>query len=235
MDARLKPLASILSINAASAALTISGIPFDGPIGTCRVGYVDGEYILNPVVDDMQDLRNNPDQRLDLVVAGTKDAVMMVESEAYELSEAEMLGAVNFAHQQIQPVIDRYQNESRRLCEVLDRRLGESEWLADDYSIADIANWCWVRTYKWSGLDLDDLTNLKRWRDAIRERPAAQKGIEVPQRLFNAEKDEEAAKAFDTVAEYVSRWSLWWLNFMLRFIAPAVFFMTYRVGLAQRF
>ena len=90
----------------ASAALTISGVPFMGPIGACRVGYVDGEYILNPEIDDMHDLRNKPEQRLDLVVAGTKDAVMMVESEAYELTEAEMLGAVNFAHEQIQPVID---------------------------------------------------------------------------------------------------------------------------------
>ncbi len=90
----------------ASAALTISGVPFMGPIGACRVGFVDGEYILNPEIDDMHDLRNKPEQRLDLVVAGTKDAVMMVESEAYELSEAEMLGAVNFAHEQIQPVID---------------------------------------------------------------------------------------------------------------------------------
>ncbi|WP_299044634.1 polyribonucleotide nucleotidyltransferase [uncultured Tateyamaria sp.] len=96
----------IVAMIAASAALTISGAPFMGPIAGCRVGYEDGEYILNPTVDDMQDLRLNPDQRLDLVVAGTKDAVMMVESEAYELSEAEMLGAVNFAHQQIQPVID---------------------------------------------------------------------------------------------------------------------------------
>ena len=96
----------IVAMIAASAALTISGVPFMGPIAGCRVGYVDGEYILNPTVEDMQDLRLNPEQRLDLVVAGTKDAVMMVESEAYELTEAEMLGAVNFAHQQIQPVID---------------------------------------------------------------------------------------------------------------------------------
>ena len=95
-----------LAMIAASAALTISGAPFMGPIACARVGFVDGEYTLNPTVDDMQDLRLNPEQRLDLVVAGTKDAVMMVESEAYELSEAEMLGAVNFAHEQIQPVID---------------------------------------------------------------------------------------------------------------------------------
>ncbi len=96
----------VVAMIAASAALTISGVPFMGPIAGCRVGYTDGDYVLNPTVDDMQGLRNNPDQRLDLVVAGTKDAVMMVESEAYELTEDEMLGAVTFAHEQIQPVID---------------------------------------------------------------------------------------------------------------------------------
>ena len=96
----------MVAMIAASAALTISGAPFRGPIAACRVGFEDGEYILNPEVDDMQDLRLKPEQRLDLVVAGTKDAVMMVESEAYELSEAEMLGAVKFAHDSIQPVID---------------------------------------------------------------------------------------------------------------------------------
>ncbi|MGZ9808950.1 polyribonucleotide nucleotidyltransferase [Pseudoroseicyclus sp. H15] len=95
----------VVAMIAASAALTISGVPFMGPIAGCRVGFVDGEYVLNPTVDDMQGLRNDPEQRLDLVVAGTADAVMMVESEAYELTEAEMLGAVTFAHEQIQPVI----------------------------------------------------------------------------------------------------------------------------------
>ena len=96
----------VVAMIAASAALTLSGVPFMGPIAAARVGFEDGDYVLNPTVDDMQGLRNNPDQRLDLVVAGTKDAVMMVESEAYELSEDEMLGAVTFAHEQIQPVID---------------------------------------------------------------------------------------------------------------------------------
>ncbi|HCP80461.1 MAG TPA: polyribonucleotide nucleotidyltransferase, partial [Octadecabacter sp.] len=96
----------MVAMIAASAALTISGAPFMGPIAACRVGYEDGDYILNPEMDDMHKLRENPEQRLDLVVAGTKDAVMMVESEAYELSEDEMLGAVEFAHEQIQPVID---------------------------------------------------------------------------------------------------------------------------------
>ncbi|EKE44253.1 polyribonucleotide nucleotidyltransferase [Oceaniovalibus guishaninsula JLT2003] len=96
----------IVAMIAASAALTLSGAPFMGPIAGCRVGYEGGEYVLNPDLEDMHNLKTKPEQRLDLVVAGTKDAVMMVESEAYELSEAEMLGAVNFAHQQIQPVID---------------------------------------------------------------------------------------------------------------------------------
>ncbi|WP_411957669.1 polyribonucleotide nucleotidyltransferase [Paracoccus homiensis] len=96
----------IVAMIAASAALTISGVPFMGPIGAARVGFVDGDYVLNPEVQDMDNLRNNPEQRLDLVVAGTKDAVMMVESEAYELSEEEMLGAVKFGHEQMQPVID---------------------------------------------------------------------------------------------------------------------------------
>ncbi|MES2665366.1 MAG: polyribonucleotide nucleotidyltransferase [Pseudomonadota bacterium] len=96
----------IVAMIAASAALTVSGVPFMGPIGAARVGFSNGEYVLNPSVDDMQTLKNNPEQRLDLVIAGTQDAVMMVESEAYELTEAEMLGAVKFGHAQMQPVID---------------------------------------------------------------------------------------------------------------------------------
>jgi polyribonucleotide nucleotidyltransferase len=96
----------IVAMIAASAALTVSGVPFMGPIGAARVGFVDGQYVLNPAMDDMTQLRMKPEQRLDLVVAGTKDAVMMVESEAYELTEDEMLGAVVFGHQQMQAVID---------------------------------------------------------------------------------------------------------------------------------
>src|ERR1700689_5006619 len=90
----------ILGLVAASAALTISGIPFMGPIGAARVGYFNGEYKLNPPVDEM------PNTDLDLVVAGTADAVLMVESEAKELSEQVMLGAVMFGHRSMQAVID---------------------------------------------------------------------------------------------------------------------------------
>ncbi len=90
----------ILAMIAASAALTISGIPFLGPIGGARVAYINEEFVLNPSVEQLKE------SRLDLVVAGTRDAVMMVESEAWELAEDVMLGAVLFGHRAFQPVID---------------------------------------------------------------------------------------------------------------------------------
>jgi polyribonucleotide nucleotidyltransferase len=89
----------IVAMVAASAALTISGVPFMGPIGGARVGVIDGEFVLNPTVDQMET------SKLDLVVAGTEDALMMVESEAQELPEEQMLGALMFAHRGFQPVI----------------------------------------------------------------------------------------------------------------------------------
>src|SRR5919205_1938441 len=90
----------ILAMIAASAALTLSGVPFMGPIGAARVGFVGNEYVLNPQLDEM------PESQLDLVVAGTADAVLMVESEAKELPEDVMLGAVMFAHRESQKVIE---------------------------------------------------------------------------------------------------------------------------------
>ncbi len=90
----------IVALVGASAALTISGIPFMGPIAAARVGYIAGQYVLNPRVDEL------PDSDLDLVVAGTRDGVLMVESEAHELSEEVMLGAVMFGHEQFQPVLE---------------------------------------------------------------------------------------------------------------------------------
>jgi polyribonucleotide nucleotidyltransferase len=89
----------ILAMIASSAALTLSGVPFMGPIGAARVGFISGEYVLNPQIDEMVE------SKLDLVVAGTNDAVLMVESEAKELSEDIMLGAVMFGHRHFQPVI----------------------------------------------------------------------------------------------------------------------------------
>ena len=90
----------IVAIIGASAALTISGLPFMGPIGACRVGWSGSEYILNPTIDQMKEAK------LDLVVAGTKEGVLMVESEASELSEEVMLGAVDYGHREIENVID---------------------------------------------------------------------------------------------------------------------------------
>src|ERR1700704_2493965 len=89
----------VVALVGASAALTISGIPFLGPIGGARVRYIDGPYLLNPKLDEM------PTSQLDLMVAGTQEGVLMVESEAKELSEDVMLGAVMFGHRQFQPVI----------------------------------------------------------------------------------------------------------------------------------
>ena len=84
--------------------------------------------------------------------------------------------------EKLQGAIDRYQNETRRLYEVLDTRLGEVEYLAGDYSIADIATYPWVRIHDWSGVAVDGLPHLQRWMDALAARPAVQRGLQVPQR-----------------------------------------------------
>ena len=86
-----------------------------------------------------------------------------------------MMGQANVFYrywpgEKIQPAIDRYQNEGRRLFEVMETRLKDNEYLADDFSIADIANWCWVRIYKWSGINIDGLDGLQRWMNTMEER-----------------------------------------------------------------
>lgn len=97
-----------------------------------------------------------------------------------------MMGQANvfsrYWHEVYQPAIDRYQNESRRLLEVLDTRLKDREFLVGDYSIADIANWCWARSHAWGGISIEGLSNLKRWLNAIAARPAAQRGVNIPPR-----------------------------------------------------
>ena len=95
-----------------------------------------------------------------------------------------MMGQANVFYryfpEKIQPAIDRYQGECRRLFRVLDGHLAQHEFLAGEYSIADIANWAWVRTHRWSGVDTDGLPHLQRWIAQIRQRPAVQRGIERP-------------------------------------------------------
>ena len=120
-----------------------------------------------------------------------------------------MMGQANvffrYFPEKLQPAIDRYQNESRRLFEVLEGRLQESEWLADDFSIADIANWAWVRTSKWSGVPRDGLDAVERWIKQMYERPACIRGIEVPVKIENLldGDDDEAAKQFAKNAQSI--------------------------------
>lgn len=111
-----------------------------------------------------------------------------------------MMGQANVFYryfpERIQPAIDRYHGEVRRLFRVLDGHLKDNEWLAGDYSIADIANWCWTRTARWSGIDPEPYEHLARWHRAIADRPASQKGIAVPEDSSPRLKDEEEARKF---------------------------------------
>ena len=105
-----------------------------------------------------------------------------------------MMGQANVffrtMEEKIPTAISRYQNESRRLFEVLDKKLDNSEWLTKDFSIADIANFCWVRLYFWSGVSIDGLDNLNRWLKSMSSRPACQRGIAIPQPLILPTDDE---------------------------------------------
>ena len=111
-----------------------------------------------------------------------------------------MMGQANVFHrylpERIPVAIDRYQGESKRLFRVLDRRLAEHEFLAGEYSIADIANFAWVRTWKWSGVPIDDLPHLSRWLEQIRARPAVEAGLQKPPARNNLAEDDAKAKEF---------------------------------------
>ena len=136
-----------------------------------------------------------------LLPADTKGRSRVIQWLMFQMGGiGPMMGQANvffrYFPERIQSAIDRYQNESRRLFEVLDGRLAKSEWLADDYSIADIANWAWVRTHKWSGVSIDGLDHLRRWLGQMAARPACQRGIEVPFRIPDLAESDEAAKEF---------------------------------------
>ena len=117
MSSDKKQNPDIAAMIGASAALTISGVPFDGPMGAARVGFIDGEYILNPSFEELGD------SYLDMVVAGTDEAVLMVESEAKELNEDLMLGAVLFGHQEMKAVINA--------CNELKQKVGNEDWVVE--------------------------------------------------------------------------------------------------------
>ena len=116
-----------------------------------------------------------------------------------------MMGQANvffrYFPEKIQPAIDRYQNEGRRLFEVLDDHLSKQEWLAKNYSIADIANWCWVRTYKWSGISIEGLDHLQRWMKAMYDQPGMSAGLSVPIKVESLLDDDKKAKEFAKNAE----------------------------------
>lgn len=109
-----------------------------------------------------------------------------------------MMGQANvftrYFPEHLPAAIDRYRRESRRLLEVLNTRLADNEYLAGDYSIADIANFCWARTHEWPGVSIDGLDHLKRWLDAIAARPAVQRGLAVPPRSEDEAARIEAAR-----------------------------------------
>ena len=116
-----------------------------------------------------------------------------------------MMGQANvffrYFPEKIQPAIDRYQNEGRRLFEVLNDHLAKQDWLAKDYSIADIANWCWVRTYKWSGISIEGLDHLQRWMKAMYDQPGMSAGLSVPIKVESLLDDDKKAKEFAKNAE----------------------------------
>jgi len=111
-----------------------------------------------------------------------------------------MMGQANVFYryfpEKIQPAIERYQGECRRLFRVLDGHLAQHEYLAGDYSIADIANWAWVRTHKWSGVAVDDLPHLQRWLALVGERPAVKRGILLPPSQIDRNASEEKNAQF---------------------------------------
>ena len=118
-----------------------------------------------------------------------------------------MMGQANvffrYFPEKIQPAIDRYHGEVRRLFAVLDTQLDGREYLAGDYSIADIANWAWVRTHKWSGVALEGLPNLERWVAQLAARPACQRGIDVPPRPARIEDGKGAERFVDEARKMV--------------------------------
>ena len=124
MSSDKKQNPDIAAMIGASAALTISGVPFDGPMGAARVGFIDGEYVLNPSYEELNE------SYLDMVVAGTDEAVLMVESEAKELNEDLMLGAVLFGHQEMKAVINA--------CKDLKAEAGNDEWVIENSTETNI-------------------------------------------------------------------------------------------------
>ena len=139
------------------------------------------------------------DKKGQLIPTSTKERSNVIQWLMFQMSGiGPMMGQANvffrYMPEKIPTAIDRYQNECRRLFKVLDKQLSNQDWIAGDYSIADIANWCWVRTYKWSGVNVEGLENLMSWSKRMYEQPGMLKGIEVPFKVENLLKKENAEK-----------------------------------------
>ena len=139
------------------------------------------------------------DKKGQLIPTSTKERSNVIQWLMFQMSGiGPMMGPANvffrYMPEKIPTAIDRYQNECRRLFKVLDKQLSKQDWIAGDYSIADIANWCWVRTYKWSGVNVEGLDNLMSWSKRMYEQPGMLKGIEVPFKVENLLKKENAEK-----------------------------------------
>lgn len=135
-----------------------------------------------------------------LLPAGEKERSIVIQWLMFQMGGiGPMMGQANvfyrYAPEKIPYAIERYQREVSRLFGVLDRRLDGKEFLAGDYSIADIANWAWVRGYEWSGVSLDGLKNLQRWHDQIKNRPAVERGMLVPPRIEMQDREKETIEA----------------------------------------
>ena len=114
-----------------------------------------------------------------------------------------MMGQANvffrYFPEKIPAAISRYQNESKRLLQVLNTRLEKSEWLGKDYSIADIANWAWARTYEWSGISIEGMDHLERWHKTMSNRDACKRGIEIPEPTEVSQQKEATKTANSTI------------------------------------
>ena len=136
-----------------------------------------------------------------LIPSDVKGRAKVVEWLMFQMGGiGPMMGQANiffrYFPEKIQPAIDRYQNESRRLFEVLDKQLSTNEWIAGEYSIADIANWCWVRTHNWSGVSIEGLEHLDNWKNKMYEQPGMLKGIKVPVDRESILKNDKDKKEF---------------------------------------
>lgn len=138
-----------------------------------------------------------------------KDRSVVIQWLMFQMAHiGPMQGQANvfyrYAPEKIPYAIDRYNKECRRLFEVLDHRLGESEFLAGDYSIADMATWPWVRGYEWGGLSIEGLSNLERWLQVVGERPAVKLGMDVPEPFRMEERTEaDEKKAVDNARNFL--------------------------------